>query len=201
MFRLVLPEISDAQLAAAQQRLKPGQALKRVSRRAPRLDRQPALCVACNIRLIALVVKPRSASGNVMPAPQLIRMSCGKRLPDVRTSSTIAQVASLSGLTYRALRYYEEIGLLAPARDRSGARCFDRRQCDRAIMIARLRRMELSLADIRCFLDGAMTDEERRAFLDRILIDQLARLRGRHAEIQMMMDQFTVSDPLYLPAA
>lgn len=136
-----------------------------------------------------------------MPAPQLIRMSCEKRLSSVRTSSTIAQVASLAGLTYRALRYYEEIGLLTPARDRSGARCFDRRQCDKAIMIARLRRMDLSLADIRWFLDATTTDEERRRFLDRILNDQLARLRGRYVEIQMMMDQFTMADPLPLSAA
>lgn len=38
VFRLALLEISDAQLAAAQQRLKPGQALKRLSARAPRLE-------------------------------------------------------------------------------------------------------------------------------------------------------------------
>ncbi len=38
VFRLALPEVSDAQLAAAQQRLKSGQALKRLSGREPRLE-------------------------------------------------------------------------------------------------------------------------------------------------------------------
>lgn len=128
-------------------------------------------------------------------------MSCEDRLSATWTSSTIAQVATLAGVTFRALRYYEELGLLAPTRDRSGARCFDRRQCDRAIIIAKLRRMDLSLADIRWILDEETNDEGRRRFLDRVLNDQLSQLRARYAEIQTMMDQLAEADPLSLSAA
>lgn len=128
-------------------------------------------------------------------------MPSAKRLYAVQTSSTIAQVATLAGVTFRALRYYEEVGLLSPTRDRSGARLFDRRQSDKALMIARLRRMDLSLADIRWFLDVETTDEGRRRFLDRALNEQLTRLRGKYAEVQSMVDQLASADLLPLSAA
>lgn len=128
-------------------------------------------------------------------------MPSAKRLYAVQTSSTIAQVATLAGVTFRALRYYEEVGLLSPTRDRSGTRLFDRRQSDKALMIARLRRMDLSLADIRWFLDVETTDEGRRRFLDRALNEQLTRLRGKYAEVQSMVDQLASADLVSLSAA
>lgn len=128
-------------------------------------------------------------------------MPSAKRLYAVQTSSTIAQVATLAGVTFRALRYYEEVGLLSPTRDRSGTRLFDRRQSDKALMIARLRRMDLSLADIRWFLDVETTDEGRRRFLDRALNEQLTRLRGKYAEVQLMVDQLASADLVSLSAA
>jgi DNA-binding transcriptional MerR regulator len=136
-----------------------------------------------------------------MPAQEVVRMPSARRLYAVQTSSTIAQVATLAGVTFRALRYYEEVGLLSPGRDRSGTRLFDRRQCDKAIMIARLRRMDLSLADIRWFLDVETSDEGRRRFLDRALNEQLTRLRGKYAEVQSMVDQLASADLGSLSAA
>lgn len=136
-----------------------------------------------------------------MSVQEVVRMQSEKRPYAVQANSTIAQVAILAGVTFRALRYYEEVGLLAPSRDRSGTRLFDRRQCDKAIMIARLRRMDLSLADIRWFLDVETSDAGRRRFLDRALNEQLTRLRGKYAEVQSMVDQLASTDLVSLSAA
>lgn len=136
-----------------------------------------------------------------MPVQKVVQISSEKRLCAVRANSTIAHVAALAGVTFRALRYYEEVGLLSPTRDRAGARLFDRRQTDKAIMIARLRRLDLSLADIRWFLDVETTDEGRRQFLDCALKEQLKQLRGKYADVQSMLDQLASADPLPLSAA
>lgn len=136
-----------------------------------------------------------------MSVQEVVRMASEKRLYAIQANATIAQVAALAGVTFRALRYYEEVGLLSPMRDRSGTRYFDRQQRDKAIMIARLRRMDLSLADIRRFLDGETTDEGRRQFLDRALNEQLTRLRGAYAEVQSMVNQLGAADLQPLSAA
>ena len=136
-----------------------------------------------------------------MPLQDVVRVPSEKRLYAVASHTTIAHVAALAGVTFRALRYYEEVGLLSPGRNRSGTRLFDRQQRDKAVMIAKLRRMDLSLADIRWFLDRETTDEGRRLFLDRTLNDQLLRLRAKYAEVQAMADQLRTADRQPLSAA
>jgi MerR family transcriptional regulator, repressor of the yfmOP operon len=78
------------------------------------------------------------------------------------TLRRIGDVAEVTGLTSRTIRYYEELGLLNPAAHVSGAnRRYDEEDVERLLLIKRLREVVgLSLADVKTFLE---TETERRA--------------------------------------
>src|ERR1700742_4038399 len=60
----------------------------------------------------------------------------------------IREVARRTGLTSRALRFYEARGLLAPLRTYSGRRVYGRGELERIQQIVALKRAGLSLAQI-----------------------------------------------------
>ena len=67
----------------------------------------------------------------------------------------IGDVADATGLTQRAIRYYEALDLLTPALRRSGAnRRYEHDDVERLLFIKRLREdVGLSLAEIRTYLE------------------------------------------------
>lgn len=101
------------------------------------------------------------------------------------SSLTIQRLAALTGSTARALRHYEAIGLLSPSRTRGGTRLYSPVDCDRALEIARLRRLDLPLAIIQRSLCTEVTVEERARLIDRALENQLDRLK---AQIRLVGD-------------
>lgn len=89
----------------------------------------------------------------------------------------IGRFAQLTELTVRALRFYDELGLLRPEHvdDHSGYRYYATAQLERAGLIARLRRTAMSLDEVRTFLD--CPNDHRKQLLD----DHRARLLERAA--------------------
>jgi DNA-binding transcriptional MerR regulator len=79
---------------------------------------------------------------------------------DARKLFAIEQVAARTGLTKRTLRYYEEIGLMAPTdRTEGNYRRYSEEDIQRLERIKKLRDLlGFSLADIRALLDA---DDER----------------------------------------
>src|SRR5690349_6926592 len=69
---------------------------------------------------------------------------------------SIGRFADVTGLTVKALRDYDEIGLLAPARvdPDNGYRYYDAAQVEDAVTIRHLRALELPLDEIRGLLDA-----------------------------------------------
>lgn len=67
---------------------------------------------------------------------------------------TIGRFAEATGLTVKALRHYDEIGLLAPASvdAETGYRYYEPAQVEDAVAIRRLRALELPLEEIRLLL-------------------------------------------------
>ncbi len=67
----------------------------------------------------------------------------------------IGDVATRSGLSVKTVRYYEEIGLLAPTVERSdsGYRLFDRSVINRLAFVKRAQSLGLSLSEIREILN------------------------------------------------
>ncbi len=89
----------------------------------------------------------------------------------------IAEVARRTGLTSRALRFYEARGLVQPLRAWSGRRAYGPAELERLGAILALKRAGFSLASIKRLLG------ERRVDLARLVAAQLEELDARAAEI------------------
>jgi DNA-binding transcriptional MerR regulator len=97
----------------------------------------------------------------------------------------IGDVARLSGVSTRALRHYDDIGLLRPTRTgRDGTRYYDRAALLRLQRILLLRELGMGLAEIRRVVDGA-ADELGSLTRHR---DELARDLQRRARLLATID-------------
>jgi DNA-binding transcriptional MerR regulator len=88
----------------------------------------------------------------------------GIELPDHRERETysISDLSDEFGVTARALRFYEDEGLIAP--ERQGlARIYSRRDRARLAWILRGKRVGFSLSDIREMIDLYDADEDHEA--------------------------------------
>jgi serine/threonine protein phosphatase PrpC len=113
---------------------------------------------------------------------------------------TIGAFARAARLTPKALRLYDELGLLPPAAvdPHSGYRYYEPAQLDRARLIAALRRVGMPLADIRavCGLASGAAAEAVDAWWRRVSADTAARGRV----VALLVDQLaergtTMSEP------
>ncbi|WP_460343324.1 MerR family transcriptional regulator [Actinoallomurus acanthiterrae] len=99
----------------------------------------------------------------------------------MRRLLTIGAFARAAGLSPKALRLYDELGLLRPAAvdGESGYRFYDPAQLEQARLIAWLRRLGMPLARIRqvCELPGPTAAEEIAAYWEQVLADTAARGR------------------------
>jgi DNA-binding transcriptional MerR regulator len=89
----------------------------------------------------------------------------------------ISQATRLFGMTARAVRFYEERGLIEVGRDAMNRRCYDQTARRRLGWIRDLRGAGLSLRDIQDVIDA---DEDRGAG-DAVALE---RLRARRATIE-----------------
>jgi DNA-binding transcriptional MerR regulator len=84
----------------------------------------------------------------------------------------INQLAHLTGVSPKAIRYYESIGVLPePHRGSNGYRDYDESDMERLKLVAGARKLELSLDDVREII--AMRD--RREAPCRVVLDKLAQ--------------------------
>ena len=64
----------------------------------------------------------------------------------------IGDVAELSGLPAKTIRYYEDIGLVEPDREHNGYRDFSDRDIHKLIFLSRARGLGFSIEDCRALL-------------------------------------------------
>ncbi len=76
----------------------------------------------------------------------------------------ISEVADRTGLPAKTIRYYEEIGLIAPQRDTNGYRRFSRTDRHRLDFLGRARSLGFSIEECRALL--ALYDDRERASAD-----------------------------------
>lgn len=99
----------------------------------------------------------------------------------------ISTTATHLGVSPHTLRYYERIGLLTVARDRSGHRSYDAAAVRRLVFITRMRVSGMSLADLQRYLDlvdgGPHTVAER---LD-LIREHRDALRQQIAQLQLSL--------------
>ncbi len=75
---------------------------------------------------------------------------------------TVKEVSKLTGVSVRALRYYDKLGLLVPAtRTESGYRLYDDASLERLQQVLLFRELEFPLKDIAAILDSPCFDRKR----------------------------------------
>ena len=104
---------------------------------------------------------------------------------------SIGELAREFGLTTRAIRFYEDCGLLAP--QRSGRnRVYTTRDRARLTLTLRGKRLGLKLAEVKDLVDmyesRRDTDAQLRRFLD-VLTRHRAQLEARLGEVRTTLDE------------
>lgn len=103
----------------------------------------------------------------------------------------IGELAARSGVASSAIRYYEELGLIAPARRESGRRVYGESAANRVRAIAAAREAGFSLHEIRCLFDSqAEGTDAWRALVEA----KIAELQARIARLQAV--ELTLRDSL-----
>jgi DNA-binding transcriptional MerR regulator len=107
-----------------------------------------------------------------------VRMTA-ERLP-------IGRFSRLTGLTVKALRHYDELGLLRPVEvdPETGYRSYSPEQVGRAEWIRTLRRLELPLDDISVLLSS-----DDPAVVRRLLVDHQRRTAVRSAQLKWTLQR------------
>ncbi len=104
---------------------------------------------------------------------------------------SIGELAEEFGIPHRAIRHYEDEGLLKPAR-RGQARIYGDRDRRRLGLILRGKRLGFSMAEMREFLDLYIVDAhqiEQMRFLLRRARERRKTLRGQITEIETLIEE------------
>ena len=127
---------------------------------------------------------PRSASPRNAP------------LPSAAPTFSIGELAREFGLTTRAIRFYEDCGLLQPARAGKN-RVYNARDRARLTLTLRGKRLGLKLAEVKELVDMYETrqgsDAQLRRFVD-VLARQRAGLEARLAELRATLDEVVAQE-------
>jgi len=100
----------------------------------------------------------------------------------------IGQIAERSGLPAKTIRYYEEIGLVAPKRGDNGYRRFNNRDLHRLAFVARARSLGFGIDDCRALLDLYADRARASADVKALARHQLARIDEKIGELQAMRE-------------
>ncbi len=115
------------------------------------------------------------------------------------TTYTISDLAKEFDLTTRAMRFYEDMGLLQPERDGPGGRnrVYSARDRTRLKLTLRAKRLGLSLTEAKEIIDSydspRDTAPQLRKFLD-ILTDHRLKLEAQLVDLQANLDELRVRE-------
>lgn len=98
----------------------------------------------------------------------------------------IGDVARRSGLPAKTIRYYEDIGLIKPARSENGYRSFSDSDLHKLSFLGRARALGFSIEACRSLLE--LYEDKQRASADvkQIAQDHLNEIERKIAELQAM---------------
>ena len=108
-------------------------------------------------------------------------------LPDTDRLYRVGSLARETGKTVRAIRFYEELGLLDPvSRTQGGFRQYDGSALVRIHWIDRLQELGFSLKDIGTFLESIRGQETAPAAMEQLASSYEAKLSETRAAITRM---------------
>ena len=98
----------------------------------------------------------------------------------------VGEVARLSGLPAKTIRYYEDIGLIAPARAGNGYRAYSGDDVHRLAFLKRARSLGFSIDDCRQLLE--LYQDRKRASQDvqKIAVAHVEAIEEKIRELQSM---------------
>ncbi|MEY2781572.1 MAG: hypothetical protein RL307_1276 [Pseudomonadota bacterium] len=110
------------------------------------------------------------------------------------TTFTISDLSKEFDLTTRAIRFYEDMGLLSPTRTGPGGRnrLYSNRDRTRLRLTLRAKRLGLSLTEAKDIIDMYDSPRDTRAQLDRfiaVLVEHRRQLEIQMQEIQANLDE------------
>ncbi len=118
--------------------------------------------------------------------------------PQTERTYSIGQLAEEFGLTLRSLRFYEDEGLISPARV-GQTRVYTHRDRARLKLICRGKRLGFSIGEIKDFLDLYDTDEaqvEQMTFLLKGARNRIVHLEQQLRDVQQTLKELREIDDL-----
>ncbi|THC43563.1 MerR family DNA-binding transcriptional regulator [Massilia sp. Mn16-1_5] len=115
------------------------------------------------------------------------------------TTYTIAELAREFDITARAIRFYEDQGLLSPSREGVGGRnrVYTPRDRTRLKLTLRGKRLGLTLSEIKSIVDMYESPKDTRAQIDRflgVLAHQRETLEQQRADIEMALEEIAAHE-------
>ena len=118
---------------------------------------------------------------------------------DMSTTYTIAELAREFDITARAIRFYEDQGLLSPMREGQGGRnrVYTPRDRTRLKLTLRGKRLGLTLSEIKSIIDMYESPKDTVAQINRflaVLAHQKETLEQQRADIEMSLAEIAVHE-------
>lgn len=104
----------------------------------------------------------------------------------------IGDVAARTGLPAKTIRYYEDIGLVRPARGGNGYRSFSEADVHKLAFLGRARALGFTIEDCRVLLDLYEDESRESAQVKALAEDHLAAIDAKISQLQAM--RATLSD-------
>ncbi|MBO8164403.1 MAG: MerR family DNA-binding transcriptional regulator [Brevibacillus sp.] len=105
---------------------------------------------------------------------------------------SISDLAQELDISTRTIRYYEEVGLIRPARTKGGMRMYTRGDRARLRLILRGKRFGFSLEQIKEMIDLFQEDRTGRKQLERTIAygrEKLQEIEQRMEELKLLRDE------------
>ncbi len=111
----------------------------------------------------------------------------------METALRIGELGQATGVDVETIRYYEKAGLLpCPVRAANGYRAYGQAHLERLAFIRHCRALDISLADVRRLLGFVEHPDADCGGINRMIDEQLTRVRARLKSMQALEQQLTV---------
>ncbi len=103
----------------------------------------------------------------------------------------IGEVADLSGIPPKTIRYYEDIGLVRPKRSANGYRAFRETDLHKLAFLGRARALGFSIEDCRILMSLYEDETRSSAQVKTIAEEHLSAIDDKIAQLQEMRSTFS----------
>ena len=100
----------------------------------------------------------------------------------------IGQVASISGLPAKTIRYYEDIKLLKPSRSPNGYRDYSHSEANTLVFLKRARQLGFSINECRSLLSLYQDKNRESGDVKRMALAKISHIEERIRELRALSD-------------